>query len=70
VRKPLLVIVGEQDELFQVDQFEPLVEAHSDGQVLMISDANHNSVHYHPQAVAAIGEWLNGQLQVEYAEQR
>ncbi len=69
VSKPLLLIVGKGDQMFRVDQFEPLVKDNSDGKVLMIEDANHNSVHYHPEALEAISSWLNTTLRAHYAEE-
>lgn len=60
VDKPLLVIVGTEDEAFLGEQFEPIVSQHSDGQVLLLEGATHNSVHRDERALAAIREWFAG----------
>lgn len=57
VDKPLLVIVGTQDEAFLGEQFEPIVSQYSDGEVLLLEGATHNSVHRDERALEAIQEW-------------
>ena len=59
IEQPLLVIVGAEDEVFFADRFPPLVQQHSKGEIHLIPDANHNSVHYHPSTIAHIDAWLN-----------
>ncbi|MGH1365152.1 MAG: alpha/beta hydrolase [Calditrichia bacterium] len=59
VDKPLLVIVGENDEMFYADRFEPLVRQNSDGLVHVIKEANHNSIHYDVRSLAVVNSWLS-----------
>lgn len=58
VDQPLMVLVGQDDELFYPDQFEPLIKTHTTGEVQIISGANHNSIHTHPKSVAAVKQWM------------
>ncbi len=59
VNKPLLVLVGKEDQVFYSDQFEPLVTENSNGEVHIIANANHNSIHYNSQSIATIKDWLS-----------
>jgi alpha-beta hydrolase superfamily lysophospholipase len=59
VNKPLLVIVGKDDQVFYADKFESLVTENSKGKVYLIDKTNHNSVHYNAQSIAIVKDWLN-----------
>lgn len=58
VDKPLLVLVGENDVVFYPNEYEPLVTENSAGEVRIIENANHNSVHYNSKSIDIIKKWL------------
>jgi alpha-beta hydrolase superfamily lysophospholipase len=59
VDKPLLIVVGSEDEPFQADQFERVVRAHCrPGKTVVVQGATHNSIHTDEAAIAAIRDWI------------
>lgn len=58
VDKPLLVIVGSDDQPFLATEFEPVISAHTSGQTLILDGEDHNSVHASEEAIAAVKSWL------------
>ena len=59
---PLLVIVGGNDEVFEVSQFEPFVSANSDGETVIVPGLNHDGVVNDPATYEFVAEWYS-QLQ-------
>ena len=58
VNKPLLVIVGSNDEAFVASAFKPAVSNNSNGEVIIINGATHNNIIYNKKAMILIKEWL------------
>lgn len=59
VEAPLLVLVGENDAVFIPEEYGPLVNDNSDGEVFIIPNANHNSIHYDLESIEKIKKWLS-----------
>jgi len=60
VDRPLLVIVGSDDQAFIAQEFEYVINAHSNGTTLVLEGEDHNSVHSAGEALAAITGWMAG----------
>lgn len=58
VNKPLLVIVGTEDEVMEVKKFEPTMEEYSNGQLLIVEGATHNGIRHSKEAMTKIKEWV------------
>lgn len=58
VDKPLLVLVGSNDEAFVAAQFPPTVTAHSDGEVIIFDGETHDGIYNNPSALAAAQAWM------------
>ncbi len=58
VDRPLLVLVGSNDEAFSAEHFKPVVEENSNGQVVMFEGLNHNSVTYDDSVIETVREWV------------
>ncbi|MEE8397474.1 MAG: alpha/beta fold hydrolase, partial [Desulfobacterales bacterium] len=58
VDKPLLVVVGSNDEAFSVEHFKPVIEENSNGQLLLFDGLGHNGIMYDDKVIAAVGEWI------------
>lgn len=57
VDKPLLVIVGSEDEAFISAEYEPPVKAYTKGEVLVVDGATHNGIRHEKQAMTVISSW-------------
>lgn len=57
VAKPLLVLVGSQDEAFTAAAFESAIEENSRGQVHLIEGVSHNGILQNSAAMRIIKEW-------------
>nr|WP_245230993.1 alpha/beta hydrolase [Zongyanglinia huanghaiensis] len=58
---PFLVVVGEQDEAFLAQQFEPLMSAQTaKGRYHIVPETGHLDIVDSPQALAAIEDYLDG----------
>lgn len=55
VDKPLLVVVGSQDEAFRADRYR---EAVRQGEVVIVEGASHDGVVEDPRALEAVRRWL------------
>jgi pimeloyl-ACP methyl ester carboxylesterase len=62
ITSPLLVIVGENDEAFLADEFEPVVNTYTDGSLVLVTGESHNGITHNPAAIAAMQRWLEGIL--------
>ena len=58
VNKPLLVIVGSNDEAFVASEFKPAVTGYSNGKVIIIKGATHDSIIYNKKAMKFVEEWM------------
>ena len=58
VDKPLLVVVGSNDEAFSAEHFKSVVEENSDGKVVLFDGLSHNGIMYDDRVIAAVGEWI------------
>ncbi len=60
VTSPLLVVVGGEDEVFEVSQFEPFVSEHSAGQTVIVPGLSHDGVVNDPATFKVVAEWYEG----------
>ncbi|NGP89925.1 alpha/beta hydrolase [Aliifodinibius halophilus] len=67
VDKPLLVLVGSNDESFVATEFEPVVTENSDGEVLIIEGATHNGIRHDERAMTTIRKWISNHKLGGYA---
>jgi alpha-beta hydrolase superfamily lysophospholipase len=58
VDRPLLVLVGANDEPFSAEHFEPVVSENSEGEVILFEGLDHNSIIYDDETIAAAGKWM------------
>ena len=63
VRAPLIVVIGSWDEAFDAAKFQPLVSAHSHGEVHVIPETSHNSIANSPEAHRQVTQWFQQLLQ-------
>lgn len=59
VDKPLLVLVGTNDESFIASKFKPVITEHSNGKVFLIEGATHNGIRHDEKAMQRIDEWAS-----------
>ena len=59
VKSPLLVIVGADDEVFEVSQFEPFVSENSGGETFILPGLNHDGIVNDPATYEVVLEWYN-----------
>ncbi len=57
VRSPLLVIVGGDDEVFEVGAFESFVSEYSDGETVILPGLTHDGVVNAPATYGAVAAW-------------
>lgn len=62
VNKPLLVLVGENDEAFVAFEFKPVVQAYSDGKTVIINGATHKGILYNISAMKVIKKWVQSTI--------
>jgi len=58
ISQPLLVIVGEADEAFLPDQFEPTISPFAKAEIRLLRGVTHLGVVVNPQVRPVIGKWL------------
>jgi alpha-beta hydrolase superfamily lysophospholipase len=64
IDKPLLVIVGIEDEAFDSSKFNSAVTQNSKGQVFLIENETHNGVRHNKKTMDVVSKWLkNHKLQ-------
>lgn len=64
INKPLLVVVGSDDEAFDATKFTPAVTQNSKGKVAIIEGESHNGVRHNKKTMEAISNWIkNHKLQ-------
>ena len=57
---PMLVLVGSNDEAFHAEEFEGVVSAHSDGEVVVIEGKTHDSLHNSAETMSVVRDWMSG----------
>ncbi|SFR60944.1 alpha/beta hydrolase [Maribacter stanieri] len=57
--KPLLVVVGANDEAFVAEEFHTAVTENSNGKVFVIPDETHNGIRHNNKAMKIIANWFN-----------
>ncbi|NBC02950.1 MAG: alpha/beta fold hydrolase, partial [Bacteroidetes bacterium] len=57
VNKPLLVIVGTEDEVMEATKFQTAMEQYSEGELLIVEGATHNGIRHSEEAMIKIKEW-------------
>jgi alpha-beta hydrolase superfamily lysophospholipase len=57
VNKPLLVIVGAEDEVMDAAKFETAIQQYSEGELLIVEGATHNGIRHSEEAMMKIKEW-------------
>lgn len=62
VKAPMLVLVGEQEEVFEQKAFAHAIHTYSTGQMAVIPQANHNSVRHSPKTMTVIKTWFEKHL--------
>ncbi|MBU2881853.1 lysophospholipase [Psychrosphaera sp. B3R10] len=58
IQAPLVVVVGENDEVFNAANYPEFVAENSHGETYLIPDVDHNGVYESPQAFDLIGKWF------------
>ncbi len=58
IRKPLKVIVGASDEAFYAEQFAPVIEQFSQGDLVVIPEVGHLDIVENDEVLGEIKEWL------------
>jgi non-heme chloroperoxidase len=56
--KPTFVLIGEDDEVFRAEAYEPLYRRHCSADVRLLPGHNHDQIVQTEQALAVIGDWL------------
>lgn len=57
ITKPMLVLVGENDEAFVAEEYPSLINAYSSGDVFIVEDESHNGIRHNKVAMDKIGDW-------------
>jgi len=58
ISRPLLVIVGSEDEAFVANAYEPAVKEYSSGQVLLVEGQTHNGIRHSTKAIEAVASFI------------
>ena len=59
IDKPLLVVVGENDEAFNAAAYEEAISTYSKGEFLMVDGQTHNGIRHDEVAMRRVREWIN-----------
>jgi len=59
VHKPMLVLIGTDDEVFSAEAMQSAVIENSAGEVKIIDEATHNGVRHSPQSFTFIEDWYS-----------
>lgn len=57
INKPLLVIVGTEDEVMDASTFKPVMEEYSNGELFIVDGASHNGIRHSEEAMTKIKDW-------------
>ena len=58
VDRPMLILIGSNDEAFAAEHFKPVVEAHSSGEVLLFQELGHENIMYDGRTIEAASKWM------------
>jgi len=58
VDKPLLVLIGNNDEPFYGAHFEPVVRENGNGEVILFEGLNHQNIMFDEKVIAVISAWM------------
>lgn len=62
IKQPLLVVVGEADEAFHADRYEPIISKYSEGKTRLLPGVTHMGVVTGPEIGPVIEEWLEQEM--------
>lgn len=58
ITKPMLVLVGENDEAFVAEEYPSLINAYSSGDVFIVEDESHNGIRHNKVAMDKVRDWV------------
>lgn len=58
ITKPMLVLVGSQDEAFIAEEYATLIKAYSIGDVFLAEDESHNGIRHNKEAMDKVRDWV------------
>lgn len=58
ITQPALVLVGEEDELFHPEQFEPLLSQYTPAKTKIIAKANHDGILHNEETFKEVETWM------------
>lgn len=58
ISKPMLVLVGENDEAFIAQEYPTLIKAYSTGDIFLIEGESHNGIRHNNDAMDKVREWV------------
>ncbi|WP_051554704.1 alpha/beta hydrolase [Maribacter antarcticus] len=59
IAKPLLVLIGSEDEVFDARKFNTAITENSNGEVYTVEDETHNGIRHNKKAMELISNWIN-----------
>lgn len=59
IHKPLLVVIGSNDEAFDANRFTSTVTENSNGEVYVIENETHNGIRHNKETMEIISNWAN-----------
>ena len=59
IDKPLIVIVGSNDEAFDATKFTPAITQNSKGEVYVIENETHNGIRHNKKTMEKVSQWVN-----------
>ncbi|TDS18908.1 alpha-beta hydrolase superfamily lysophospholipase [Maribacter caenipelagi] len=59
VTKPLLVLVGANDEVFNASEYPKAITENSNGAVFIINEETHNGIRHNDKSMKIIAKWFN-----------
>lgn len=59
IHKPLLVVIGSNDEAFDANRFTSTVTENSNGEVYIIENETHNGIRHNKETMEIISNWAN-----------
>ena len=59
IDKPLLVVVGENDEAFNAAAYQDAISTYTEGNFLMVDGQTHNGIRHDDIAMSRVRDWIN-----------
>jgi alpha-beta hydrolase superfamily lysophospholipase len=59
IEKPMLVIVGSNDEAFDASEYSSAITENSNGEVHIIENETHNGIRHNEKSMELISEWVH-----------